>query len=882
MHDSDICSDLRFPQCPKLRSLHARSFILWFAVAAATVSPEAVGKPAGQKSFRSAWKSDPRSDPVSWLLQHISDRELRRLQLPGLLSRLLPPPPPVEDVDSASGGSGSSSILPVQQQALVVRGVASIVLQQWLLLSADVLLLLRRLLHPEKQLCRRIGEHSGHSPLLGREQRQQDARRKRVRTSEVGAQGMTDEKDADEAAEVMLARAVALQQQQRQGSEEESQQRLRRLGSVFASHLQAAESCVSGGRDSSLLLLQRGVPDLFSACWATVSTPLRSGGRRTEAISSSAAHQQQFGSHEKALAALSADSRAPGMSWRRWALGNPCGPAAAPSAAASSGAAAERSGAAAAETNIDNTLEETGHAEEESAGFGDMWDPLPEETQTDELFQQKDVLRNVELLLQPADALDENLWCNHKAHRRKSVSAGTARVAMMFSSEKARLLRLNVFTVPSAVLGESRATRSRDLPDRAKNFFANRPLRFGRAPETSTSCETILERKSQHGRGVPAGRAAEAPAKKHSNDAFQRPSSSPSYLSGPAYLASAAASHADFRKEARESTEEDRVWQRRSWGGDFTLYTEAELHQHQQREQQDGTRNVQKNTDIMNSSEYVEVLRGIFDSSSMQQRATQTHLTQIPRESDSASSRRGSSRRTSGLSYPSSEPSLEGIPFEDFPHFGWFPSELSENQQQHEYLEAHGADTASRRLRELLQQYASRHLEGLHHSTFDTMPQAQKPQRQESTVPLSKLLPRGRVDTRTACCTFSHLLLLHRHGSIKLEQQPQVLNTPLNNPYPEVYVHISRPWCTSDDSTAEANQRDSTPQQEQQTHDDLQQHQEPRGLGTQSDAKTVTTVSNSEDTTPHQHEKQVPMCRSATSATLCRRADRHLTPHRAA
>ncbi|OEH75284.1 hypothetical protein cyc_01950 [Cyclospora cayetanensis] len=813
--------------------------------------------------------------------KHISDRELRRLQLPGLLSRLLPPPPPVEDVDSASGGSGSSSILPVQQQALVVRGVASIVLQQWLLLSADVLLLLRRLLHPEKQLCRRIGEHSGHSPLLGREQRQQDARRKRVRTSEVGAQGMTDEKDADEAAEVMLARAVALQQQQRQGSEEESQQRLRRLGSVFASHLQAAESCVSGGRDSSLLLLQRGVPDLFSACWATVSTPLRSGGRRTEAISSSAAHQQQFGSHEKALAALSADSRAPGMSWRRWALGNPCGPAAAPSAAASSGAAAERSGAAAAETNIDNTLEETGHAEEESAGFGDMWDPLPEETQTDELFQQKDVLRNVELLLQPADALDENLWCNHKAHRRKSGKVVQLDPVICRTERRTSLL-IDPFGLEGLPRHLQAAKQFSNAKANMAELYALHPV----ACLYRRLQQQLLRSTEKFGEsvriGVPAGRAAEAPAKKHSNDAFQRPSSSPSYLSGPAYLASAAASHADFRKEARESTEEDRVWQRRSWGGDFTLYTEAELHQHQQREQQDGTRNVQKNTDIMNSSEYVEVLRGIFDSSSMQQRATQTHLTQIPRESDSASSRRGSSRRTSGLSYPSSEPSLEGIPFEDFPHFGWFPSELSENQQQHEYLEAHGADTASRRLRELLQQYASRHLEGLHHSTFDTMPQAQKPQRQESTVPLSKLLPRGRVDTRTACCTFSHLLLLHRHGSIKLEQQPQVLNTPLNNPYPEVYVHISRPWCTSDDSTAEANQRDSTPQQEQQTHDDLQQHQEPRGLGTQSDAKTVTTVSNSEDTTPHQHEKQVPMCRSATSATLCRRADRHLTPHRAA
>lgn len=139
------------------------------------------------------------------LLQYISDRELRRLQLPSLLAALLPPAAPLED----QGGSGSSTAnaLPVQQQALVIRGAASLVLQQWLLLATEAALLLRRLLQPEKQ-HRRSSNHPDHEQLLGRGQ-QRDARRKRVRTAEVD-KGEDEEVqvDMEDAAEAMWEKAA--------------------------------------------------------------------------------------------------------------------------------------------------------------------------------------------------------------------------------------------------------------------------------------------------------------------------------------------------------------------------------------------------------------------------------------------------------------------------------------------------------------------------------------------------------------------------------------------------------------------------------------------------------------------------------------------------
>ncbi|CDJ29742.1 uncharacterized protein EMH_0052250 [Eimeria mitis] len=181
----------------------------------------------------------------SGISKHISDRELRRLQLPSLLSALLPPAAPLEDRGGSNDSvSSNSDALPVQQQALVVRGAASLVLQQWVLLAADALQLLRRLLQPEKQHHRRnsSSNNADNHQLLGRQQ-QQDSRRKRVRTTEAQREddGEEQQEDADEAADAIWERAAQLQLQQQQG-EEESQQRLKRLGSVFATHLQEAES----------------------------------------------------------------------------------------------------------------------------------------------------------------------------------------------------------------------------------------------------------------------------------------------------------------------------------------------------------------------------------------------------------------------------------------------------------------------------------------------------------------------------------------------------------------------------------------------------------------------------------------------------------------
>lgn len=93
-----------------------------------------------------------------------------------------------------------------------------------------------------------------------------------------------------------------------------------------------------------------------------------------------------------------------------------------------------------------------------------------------------------------------------------------------------------------------------------------------------------------------------------------------------ANAAAAGVDQTGWQQQGHQVTGEETGWQRED---DFTLFTEAGQRQQQQPEDSNGGR---KSGDL-GSSEYVEVLRGIFDSSSMHQRATQTRLTQLPRES---------------------------------------------------------------------------------------------------------------------------------------------------------------------------------------------------------------------------------------------------------
>ncbi|CDJ64911.1 hypothetical protein, conserved [Eimeria necatrix] len=751
---------------------------------------------------------------------YISDRELRRLQLPSLLAALLPPAASLED----QGGSGSSTAnsLPVQQQALVIRGAASLVLQQWLLLATEAALLLRRLLQPEKQ-HRRSSNHPDHEQLLGREQ-QRDARRKRVRTAEVDkGEGEEVQVDMEDAAEAMWEKAALQLQQQQPHGEEESQQRLKRLGSVFASHLQEAESSVRANRESAGLLLQRGAPDLFSACWAAVATPLRSGSTRP------GERQHQVGSHERALAAAG-DANAPGMSWRRWAFGESGSnlPLHSAAVASSAAAAAGTNSAAVAAGDL------AGDADIESADFGDMWGPLPEEVSEEQ--QDYEGLQQNQQKGQLEDAT-EGIWTSPKAPRRKgghgvqmdsSISRATAKGRSEGEKAFPYLLRNNSTTLDAPKLCHAATYLVAATAD-VHELYALHPVScLYRGLQQQL---LLWKRKSAWGFQNPAAAAVAAHSR---GPAANRHSKKVS--SEPLYGVSAVVSKADGDKQTGQSTEGLAPWQRGGLEGDFTLYTDAELQQ-QQQQQQDGSKDIRRSGDLLGSGEYVEVLRGIFDSSSMQQRATQTRLTQLPRESEASStSRLGSSRRASGLSVPSSEASLEALAFGEFPEFDGCGTEFSndeQQQQQHQrdLNEAHSTAIASLRLRELLQQFALTHpnvSENLLADGVSQQPQQHPRQRQqESTIPLSRLLPRGRVDPRTACCTFSHLLLLHTHGSIKLEQQPQVLSMPSNKPYADLYVHITCQWDRTS-ATGEAQQ----PCEEQQSKQQNQQRQEaPDYLG---------------------------------------------------
>lgn len=243
---------------------------------------------------------------------------------------------------------------------------------------------------------------------------------------------------------------LQLQQQQPHG-EEESQQRLKRLGSVFASHLQEAESSVRANRESAGLLLQRGAPDLFSACWAAVATPLRSGSTRP------GERQHQVGSHERALAAAG-DANAPGMSWRRWAFGESDSnlPFHSAAVASSAAAAAGTNSAAAAAGDL------AGDGDIESADFGDMWGPLPEEVSEEQ--QDNEGLQQHQQKGQLEDAT-EGIWTSPKAPRRKGVRQNSYSHEPEARDKGHRFLVLFVIcscllTLPAAVPGP----RSADGP----------------------------------------------------------------------------------------------------------------------------------------------------------------------------------------------------------------------------------------------------------------------------------------------------------------------------------------------------------------------------------------------------------------------------------
>lgn len=137
----------------------------------------------------------------------------------------------------------------------------------------------------------------------------------------------------------------------------------------------------------------------------------------------------------------------------------------------------------------------------------------------------------------------------------------------------------------------------------------------------------LSRRKSAWGFQNPAAGAVAAHSRGPAANRHSRKVSSE-----PLYGVSAVVSKADGEKQTGQSIEGLAPWQRGGLEGDFTLYTDAELQQEQQQEQ-DGSKGIPRSGDLLGSGEYVEVLRGIFDSSSMQQRATQTRLTQLPRES---------------------------------------------------------------------------------------------------------------------------------------------------------------------------------------------------------------------------------------------------------
>ncbi|KAL8442156.1 hypothetical protein Emed_007412 [Eimeria media] len=801
----------------------------------------------------------------------VSDRELRRLQLPCLLAALMPPPAPLEDADSISNSSSSGN-LPLQQQALVVRGAASLVLQQWLLLAADVLQLLRRLLQPEKQhRSSRDGDHQQH-----RQQQQQDARRKRVRTAAGAAPEETaglEAPEEDEAAEEALwTKTVALQQQQREQDAEESQQRLRRLGSVFASHLQHAESSVRAQRESSSFLLQRGGPDLFGSCWAAaLSTPLRSGDRRLPGNSTpQQQQQQQLGSHERVLAAaagLEGGQLAPGMSWRRWAFGAQDAFPSAAAAASHAAAAADSSNAAAAAEHDAATAAAFADADADAADFGDMWGHLPEEQQ-----QQQ---QQFEELPPELDAQQDHLEARAKASRRKGghlvqmdTSISRKRTSSSSSSE----------AFPTLLWGSVRREVS------PGSLVACKYLKTSAAAISElytlhpVAClyrrlqQLLLQQpagKSAWGVHTPQAAAAAAGGKKpghRGGDDSSKSSSTSNLFKGLGGLET----ESELKRQRQRGTGEETLGGRRShWEGDFTLYTEAELQQQQQQQQQDGdTYGRRGSGDVLGSSEYVEVLRGLFDSSSMQQRATQTRiLTQPPRVSDASSvSRLGSSKRTSRASGASSEASFEALAFGEMPYMDAYEGSLGGDDLPHwgeDPAEAMGADVASTRLKELLQQYASRHPAAAE-DTLGEPPypqqqqqqqqQRQQQQRREGTIPLSRLLPRGRVDPRTACCTFSHLLLLHSRGAVKLEQQQQQLETSRNRPYPEVYVHIMQQPAAEPAAEEAPQQVQQQQQEQQQQQQEQQQQQAPHSQPVQSESDQPADAHVS--AASEQHEQQ--------------------------
>lgn len=272
-----------------------------------------------------------------------------------------------------------------------------------------------------------------------------------------------------------------LQQQQRQETDEESQQRLRRLGSVFASHVQAAESSLRAQRDSADLLLQRGAPDLFSACWAAVATPLRSGGPRPlERLDSLRTQQQQpqqqVGSHERALAAATnADGNAPGMSWRRWAFGGAAPHLPFPSAAAASSAAAEGISAAAGAADMNAAAEESRAAQMEAPDYGDIWGPLHEDELQEQQQQQQHAgeQQDEELLLQQDPAPLEGMWRGQKAPRRKGVSRPAA--AGPEGAAAASHLWCLAFLVCAAALGSFGAIGLGHSSPSSKNQQQQRP-----------------------------------------------------------------------------------------------------------------------------------------------------------------------------------------------------------------------------------------------------------------------------------------------------------------------------------------------------------------------------------------------------------------------
>ncbi|CDJ28634.1 uncharacterized protein EMH_0001940 [Eimeria mitis] len=838
----------------------------------------------------------------------------------------------LEDRGGSNGcGSSNSDALPVQQQALVVRGAASLVLQQWVLLAADALQLLRRLLQPEKQHHRRnsSSNNADNHQLLGRQQ-QQDSRRKRVRTTEAQREddGEEQQEDADEAADAIWERAAQLQLQQQQG-EEESQQRLKRLGSVFATHLQEAESSVRANRDSAGLLLQRGAPDLFSACWAAVATPLRSGSTRP-----GQQQQQQIGSHERLLAAAG-EAHAPGMSWRRWAFGGPEPHLPFPSAAAASSAAA----AAAAGKSASAAAGEIGGGREEdpgveSADFADMWGPLPEEEQQEEYEAPQQQHQQQQQEEGMAEAQD--ISAGPKATRRRGQGHGVQLDTNISRNTASRTSGDRAF--PTLLSNSSTMAAPPPLCKAAKYLAATTAeVHELYAVHPVANLYEWLQQQLLLPGGKPAWSLQQTPAAAAAEGRnavagihLNKLSSYP----GPQHSAAAAQTN----EAQQQSSGRGGPWPRRDWEGDFTLYTEAELQQ--QPQQQDSSSGRRRSGDLLGSGEYVEVLRGIFDSSSMQQRATQTRLTQVPRESEASStSRLGSSRRASGLSAASSEASLEALAYGDFPDFEGCPTEFSEDQQQQQQQQHASAAAAAEQQQQQQQQEQQQqqnestiplsrllprgrvdprtacctfsHLLLLHrHGSIrleqqqqvltppsnkpypelthpdvsghlfagagEPAPQQQQQQQQEqqqqqneSTIPLSRLLPRGRVDPRTACCTFSHLLLLHRHGSIRLEQQQQVLTPPSNKPYPELFVHVTQQWRTAEDVAGvqqpdkepppqqqdDEQQQQAHPQQEEQQQTDKQRQQGSPDECRQTDDKEVSSLSRTHKEPPPQQQE---------------------------